>query len=109
MELRRFFRAPLLLIAVAVLILLFVLDYAHSGSSYKQVDPPESVTAINQGNVKSALITDKNQTIQITTKDGQQLEASWVSGQGLELQNALQKQVDAKTLTDGYNVTIPKS
>ena len=32
MELRRFFRAPLLLIAVAVLLLLFVLDYANSGS-----------------------------------------------------------------------------
>ena len=38
MELRRFFRAPLLLIAVAVLLLLFVLDYANSGSSYTQVD-----------------------------------------------------------------------
>ncbi len=109
MELRRFFRAPLLLIAVAVLILLFVLDYANSGSSYKQVDTSQIVTAINQGNVKSALITDKNQTIQITTKDGQQLEASWVSGQGLQLENALQNQAAKNNLPGGYNVTIPKS
>jgi len=56
MELRRFFRAPLLLIAVAVLLLLFVLDYANSGSSYKQVDTSQIVTAIDQGKVKSALI-----------------------------------------------------
>src|ERR1700748_1101685 len=109
MELRRFFRAPLLLIAVAVLLLLFVLDYANSGSSYKQVDTSKIVTAIDQGQVKSALIVDKNQTIQITTKSGQNLEASWVSGQGLQLQNKLQQQVDKGNLPDGYNVNIPKS
>ena len=68
MELKRFFRAPLLLIAVAVLLLLFVLDYANSGSSYQQVDTSQIVSLINQGDVKSAVITDKNQTIQITTK-----------------------------------------
>ena len=38
MELKRFFRAPLLLIAVAVLLLLFVLEYANSGSTYQQKD-----------------------------------------------------------------------
>src|SRR6201993_4512069 len=81
MELRRFFRAPLLLIAVAVLLLLFVLDYANSGSSYKQVDTSAIVNYINTGQVKSAQITEKNQTIQVTLDNGQQLEASWVSGQ----------------------------
>jgi len=109
MELRRFFKAPLLLIAVAVLLLLFVLDYANSGSSYQQVDTSEIVSLINQGQVKSALITDKNQTIQITTNSGKQLESSWVSGQGLTLQQALQTQYSKGTLKDGYNVTIPKS
>ncbi|HYB49216.1 MAG TPA: ATP-dependent metallopeptidase FtsH/Yme1/Tma family protein, partial [Streptosporangiaceae bacterium] len=109
MELRRFFRAPLLLIAVAVLLLLFVLDYANSGSPYQQVDTSEIVSLINQGQVKSALITDKNQTIQITTKSGKQLEASWVSGQGLQLANELQAQKDKGTLPDGYTVNIPKS
>ena len=118
MELRRFFRAPLLLIAVAVLLLLFVLDYANSGSSYQQADTSEIVNLINQGQVKSAVITDKNQTIQITTKktiqigteSGTEWEASWVSGQGLQLANELQQQVAKGTLpADGYNVTIPKS
>src|SRR5580692_5430359 len=117
MELRRFFRAPLLLIAVAVLLLLFVLDYANSGSSYQQVDTSAIVSLINQGQVKSAVITDKNQTIQITTKktvqigtqSGTEFEASWVSGQGLTLQQALQTQYQKGTLTDGYNITIPKS
>jgi len=109
MDLRRFFRAPLLLIAVAVLLLLFVLDYANSGSSYKQVDTSEIVSAIDSGQVKSALIVDKNQTIQITTTSGKQLESSWVAGQGLQLQEKLQQQVAKGNLKDGYNVNIPKS
>jgi len=117
MELRRFFRAPLLLIAVAVLLLLFVLDYANSGSSYQQVDTSAIVKLINAGQVKSAVITDKNQTIQITTKktvqigteSGTEFEASWVSGQGLQLANELQNQVNKGNLPDGYTVSIPKS
>ena len=109
MELRRFFRAPLLLIAVAVLLLLFVLDYANSGSSYQQVDTSQIVQDINAGQVKSALITDKNQTIQITTKSGKQLEASWVTGQGLQLENAAAGASGQGHLEAGYNVSIPKS
>jgi cell division protease FtsH len=117
MELRRFFRAPLLLIAVAVLLLLFVLDYANSGSSYQQADTSQIVSLINNGQVKSAVITDKNQTIQITTKktvqlgseSGTQFEASWVSGQGLQLANDLQGQADKGNLPGGYTVNIPKS
>jgi len=73
MDLRRFLKAPLLLIAVAVLLLLFVLDYANSGSSYQQVDTSQIVSLINNGQVKSAVITDKNQTIQITTKKSVQI------------------------------------
>src|SRR6516164_11079849 len=111
MELRRFFRAPLLLIAVAVLLLLFVLDYANSGSSYQTTDTSQIVSLINQGQVKSAVITDKNQTIQITTKkpiqignqSGTEWQASWVSGQGLQLANDLQNQFAKGTLPGGYN------
>ncbi len=111
MDLRRFLRAPLLLIAVAVLLLLFVLDYANSGSSYQQVDTSAIVHLIDSGQVKNAVITDKNQTIQITTKktvqigtqSGTEFEASWVTGEGLVLQQDLQQR------GVNYNVSIPKS
>src|SRR5260370_22014082 len=109
MELRRFFRAPLLLIAVAVLLLLFVLDYANSGSSYQQADTSEIVSLINNGQVKSAVITDKYQTIQITTKktgqigteSGTQFGSSWVSNQGLHLAHSLRRPVGKRTLRSG--------
>jgi len=108
-ELRRFSGVPLLLIAVAVLLLLFVLDHANSGSSYQQAGPSEIVSLVDQGQVESALVSDKNQTIQITTKGGKQLEASWVSGQGAQLRNALQAQLDKGSLPDGYSVIIAGS
>ena len=115
MELRRFFRAPLLLIAVAVLLLLFVLDYANSGSSYQQVDTSTIVNDINAGQVKSALITDKNQTIQITTKSGKGARAVRVGGLvGLRPGPAARERAAAASRkgtlpANGYNVTIPKS
>src|SRR6202044_4127722 len=96
MELRRFFRGPLLLIIVAVLLLLFVLDYANSGSSYQTADTSQIVSLINAGQVKSAVITDKNQTIQVTTKQsvklgtetGTQWQGGRVSRQGPHLRRA---------------------
>jgi cell division protease FtsH len=109
MKFKRFSRVPLLLFAVAVLVLLFVLNRVNSGSSYLPVGRSEIVSLINQGQVNSALITDKNQTIQITTKSGKQLEASWNPGQGSQLQNALQRQLDKGNLPGGYNVTAPQS
>ena len=109
MEIRRFFRGPVLLIIVAVLLFLFVLDFANSGSSYQNADTGKIVHLIETGQVKSAQIIDKNQTIQITTKGGQNLQASWVTGQGVQLQNMLQQQYDKGNLPSDYNVTIPKS
>ncbi|HLH59326.1 MAG TPA: ATP-dependent zinc metalloprotease FtsH [Streptosporangiaceae bacterium] len=109
MDVKRYFRGPLLLIVVAVLLLLVVLNYANAGSSYQQVDTSKIVSLIDHGQVKSAKITDKNQTIQVTTDSGQQLQADWVTGQGLALQQELQKQYEAGTLKQGYTVEIPSS
>jgi cell division protease FtsH len=105
MEFRRFFRAALLLIAVAAL-LVFALSRANSGSSYQQVSPSQIVSLINQGQVKSALITDKDQTVQIMTKSGERLEASWNSGQGPQFQKTLQAQLNHGNLPDRYNVSV---
>jgi cell division protease FtsH len=109
MEIRRFFRGPLLLVIVAVLLFIVVLDFASSNNTYKGVDTSTVVSLIESGQVKSAQVIDKNQTIQITTDSGQNYQASWVSGQGLQLVNELQQEVSAKKLPDGYTVTIPKS
>jgi cell division protease FtsH len=109
MELKRYFRGPLLLVLLAVLVIAITLGWANSGSSYQQADTSQVVKLIEQGNVKSAVITDKNQTIQVTTKSGQELQASYVSGQQNTLYQLLQKESDSGGLPGGYNVKIPQS
>ncbi|HEX4830272.1 MAG TPA: ATP-dependent zinc metalloprotease FtsH [Trebonia sp.] len=109
MELKRIFRGPLLLVLLAVLVITITLGWANSGSSYTQKDTSQVVQLIEQGKVKSALLTDKNQTIQITTTTGAQYQASFISGQGQQLQQVLQRQFDAGKLPGGYDISIPKS
>jgi len=109
MELKRYFRGPLLLVLLAVLVITITLGWANSGSTYQTKDTSTVVQMIERGQVKSAVLTDKNQTIQITTKGGQQYQADYISGQGQQLQQTLQKAYDAGNLPGGYDVQIPKS
>jgi cell division protease FtsH len=109
MELKRFFRGPLLLVLLAVLVITITLGWANSSSPYQQMDTGRVVQLIEHGQVKSAVLTDKNQTIQITLKTGQQYQASWVENQGQQLQQLLQQQYDKGNLPGDYTVQIPKS
>jgi cell division protease FtsH len=108
MELKRIFRGPLLLVLLAVLVITITLSWANSGSSPQQADTGKVVQLIETGKVKSAVLTDKNQTIQVTTTDGKQYQADFITGQGQQLQQLLQSQLDKGQLT-GYDVQIPKS
>ncbi|HUZ39190.1 MAG TPA: ATP-dependent zinc metalloprotease FtsH, partial [Streptosporangiaceae bacterium] len=107
MDLKRYFRGPFVAVLVMLLLFFIVFTYANRGTTYAPRDTSEIVSLINQGKVSSATITDKNQTIQITTDNGQRYQASWVSGQGHSLQQALQTQVQRHKLPKGYNVVVP--
>jgi cell division protease FtsH len=109
MDVKRYFRGPLLLVLLAVLVIAITLGWANSGSSYQQVDTSQVVKLIDQNDVKSAVLTDKNQTIQITTKSGQELQASYISGQQTQIQTALQQAYNRGDLPGGYDVHIPQS
>jgi cell division protease FtsH len=105
---KRIFRGPLLLVIIAVLLMLFVVNLANSGSSYQTVDTSQIVKLIEQGNgLKSAVITDKNQTIQVTKTNGQVWQANWIGGQGQQLATDLQRLSDQGKLQNGYDVQIP--
>src|SRR5215470_2317859 len=109
MDLKRYFRGPLLLVLLAVLVIAITLGWANSGSSYQQADTSQVVRLIEHGDVKSAVLTDKNQTIQVTTKTGQQFQASYVSGQQNSLYQLLQRESDSGGLPGGYDVHIPQT
>ncbi|WP_192759548.1 ATP-dependent zinc metalloprotease FtsH [Actinomadura algeriensis] len=108
MDVKRYFRGPLLWILLFGLLIALVMWGVNPGRSYEKVDTSKVVQEIAQGKVKSAKIIDKDQRIEVTLKSGEQQQASWVSGQGLELQNQLQKQAAAGTMPGGYDIEVPQ-
>ncbi len=103
MDLKRYFRGPFVAVLVMLLLFFIVFTYANHGNTYTTVHTSRVVSDINAGDVSYANLIDKNQTIQITTKSGDRLQASWVGNQGQVLAGILQK----KLPSGGYNVQVP--
>jgi len=108
MDLKRYFRGPLLWIVAFGALVLLVMYGINPGGSYEKTDTSKIIQAIEQNQVKSAKVIDKDQQIEVTLKDGKQLQSSWVDGQGVDLVNRLQGKADVGQLQGGYNVTVPK-
>jgi cell division protease FtsH len=110
MDLKRIFRGWVLAILFVAIILVILYKLVNTGPQYKLMPTSQVVAAIQQGNVKSVTLTDVDQMIQLTTKNGQNWEASWVGAQGTQLATDLQNQVKAHTLAaNAYTVKVPKS
>jgi cell division protease FtsH len=76
MNLRRTVRGPILWVIVAILVVFALLEVATAGGSYKTVPLPTIENAISAGHVKSAVIKDQSQQIQVTLQDGQKIDGS---------------------------------
>ncbi|MDL4774005.1 MULTISPECIES: ATP-dependent zinc metalloprotease FtsH [Thermomonosporaceae] len=108
MDVKRYFRGPLLWILLFGLLVALVMWGVNPGRSFEKTDTSKVVQEIAAGQVKSAKIIDKDQRVEVTLTNGKQQQASWVDGQGLQLQNQLQQQANAGKLPGGYNVEVPK-
>src|SRR6202167_5805540 len=108
MDVKRYFRGPIVAVIVVLLLFFFLYRYASSGTSYKSADTSQVVSLIETGQVKSALLIDSSQPIKITPKSAPPLEASWVGNQGQTLANLLQQQYQKHNLPQGYTVQAPK-
>ena len=71
MDLKRYFRGPFVAVLVVLLLFFFLYRYASSGTTYKAVDTSQVISAIENNQVKSALLIDSTQTIQVTTTKGE--------------------------------------
>ncbi|WP_131735898.1 ATP-dependent zinc metalloprotease FtsH [Actinomadura roseirufa] len=108
MDVKRYFRGPLLWILLFGLLVALVMWGVNPGHSYEKTDTSKVVQEIDQGRVKSAKIIDKDQRIEVTLTNNKHQQASWVDGQGVQLQNLLQNQANHGKLPGGYNVEVPK-
>ncbi|MER7584025.1 ATP-dependent zinc metalloprotease FtsH [Kitasatospora sp. NPDC097691] len=126
MDVKRYFRAPIMWIVLAVLAVIVLMQVVSDSNGYKTVDTGQVVAAIDAHNVKSAQITtgDSN-TIKIQLKDGATLpsagtgktpsgskfQASYIGDQGVAIADKLQAQIndkDSNTLAEGYTVSPEK-
>jgi cell division protease FtsH len=107
MDLKRYFRGPFLAVLVTLVVVIAVFEYASAGGGYKSVNTSQVVSLISNGQVRSAQLIDKSNTIEITTLSGAKYQASWVGNQGQVIQQQLQSQVRQGKLPGGYNVQNP--
>lgn len=115
MDVKRYFRGPVMWIVLAVLAVVVLMQVVGSSGGYKAVDTGQVVQAINDNKVESAKITTGDeQTVKVTLKDGVKVEgsskiqASYIGDQGVDLAATLQTKYQDKQIPDGYTVSPTK-
>jgi len=71
MERTRFFRRPVVWIVLVIIGALALSSLLTRGESYTKVDTSTLLAQVNSGSVKSAVIQDKEQTIELTLNSKQ--------------------------------------
>jgi len=89
MDLKRIFRSWMLVILLVFVLLVVVLKFTGT-NQYRQVPTSQLMGQVTADNVKSAILNVPTQVIQVTTKDGRNLEATWVGNQDNQITRALQ-------------------
>ena len=107
MDVRRLVRGPILWIVFAVALVMVGSSLLSGMGAPEQVDTSQAVSDIRANKVDTATITDRDQVLELTLKDGAKVRSSYIQGQGLTLQELLQTKVDAGQLPGGYNVVVP--
>ncbi len=108
MNAKRFLRGPLFWILLAVLLVLVGSSLVSGIGGPERIDTSQAVADIQSDRVESAVITDGDQVLELTLKDGTVVTSQYVTGQGVELQRLLQEKASAGQLTGGYNVIVPQ-
>jgi cell division protease FtsH len=111
---KRFVRSPWLWIVVAVLGVLFALQYLAPSGGYDEVKYSTMNSYITAGQVQDITLIDGDQQIKATLKDGVRpagadVTAHWLNGTENKLVNEIEQQVTNGTIpSDGYDNKISK-
>ncbi len=95
-------------IVLCVVAILIVLNVVSAQSGYRDVTTSQMVSILKSGNVKSVLFIDGDQQIEATLRGGGQVSSQWLYGQGVQLLNQVQHEVDNGTIQSSYDVQVPK-
>ena len=108
MNAKRFLRGPLFWILLAVLLVLVGSTLVSGIGGPERIDTSQAIADIQGDRVEKAVITDGDQVLELTLKDGTVVTSQYVTGQGVELQRLLQEKAAAGQLPGGYNVVVPQ-
>ncbi|NGO73120.1 ATP-dependent zinc metalloprotease FtsH, partial [Streptomyces boncukensis] len=115
MDVKRYFRGPVMWIVLAVLAVVVLMQVVGGSGGYKTVDTGEVVKAIQDDKVKSAeLTTGDEQIVKVELKDGakvkdsDKIKASYIDDQGVDLAKTLQTKYEQKEIPKGYTVAPKK-
>ncbi|MDR3032005.1 MAG: ATP-dependent zinc metalloprotease FtsH [Kitasatospora sp.] len=124
MDVKRYFRAPIMWVVLAALAVFALMELVSDSSGYKTADTGQIVSAIDNNQVKSAqLTTGDSNLIKIQLQDGQKLkagsngkspsgtrfQASYTGEQqAADLAKTLQDKYAGGQIADGYTVSPEK-
>ena len=106
-DLKRILRGPIFWIAMAVIFVLVGSSLISGIGAPEEIDTGEAISDITSANVDTATLIDRDQVLELTLRNGDQVRSHYITGQGVELQNLLQERTDAGQLPGGYNVVVP--
>ena len=107
---RKIVRGPLFWIIAALIAVSVFGQISATGEEYKKVETSAILNEISLNNVKSALVIDRDQKVQVILKDGEfvdgsaKIEASYVAGQEALIVELLTSNPPAA----GWDIKVPK-
>lgn len=107
MDFKKILRGPVFWIAIAIIFVLIGSSLISGVGAPEEVDTSAAISEIADGNVDTATITDRDQVLELVLKNGETVRSTYVTGQGIVLQELLQAEADSGALPGGYNVVVP--
>jgi cell division protease FtsH len=110
MPMKRIVRGPIIWIVLAFVLVIVATQLLTGASGPDEIDTGEAVQSIEQDKVKKAELIDGDQRLNLVLNDADETEqtSQYITGQGVELQQLLQKKLDEGKLPDGYNAENPQ-
>ena len=76
MDVKRYFRGPFFWVALVILGVLLVTSISSAAGGFKKVDTSVAIQAIQENKVAEAKIVDRDQRLELTLKEGVEVEKS---------------------------------
>jgi len=104
---KRWFRGPWLWVVLFAIVVLVVLEQVSSRGGAEEVSTSEMISTLEAGDVKSVVLVDRDQKIEATLANGDEITASWLQAQGPMLSRLVNRQLESGDIADKYDVEVP--